>query len=295
MVYKRDQKALRDQYNTTQIVPVMSVGNMAQTSIVENSTLTAATTYTGSASVLGVSNFYAIATNTHSANDSGNIAMEFDLYRKDIFLGTLTAGGTVGDSATETFFIDSDLVAAGDTIKWRVSAAHTSDYNLDLFLAFNPKQSTVGGTATLTIDGYDSAGDYIKVTEQYPITAQKIYEVPFNVAAGAAASGTTSEYIDMDGYNSLNFTITSTNTAAGTMQMQVYVTQQDDGTAASACTYQDVTADLETASATSFSTSTTIRDTNNFFAGYKYVKFELVQATSAGTSAFKLETTKFWA
>jgi len=291
--YKRSKEALRDEYATTQLVPTMNVGNIAQLTIVGNATLTAATTYSGSTSVLGYSNFNVIMTNTHSANDSDNIAMEFDMYRKDVFLGTLTAGGTVGDSATETFLIDSDLLAAADKIKYRISANHSADYNLDLFLAFNPRQSSSGGTATTTISGYDSGTGALKVIEQDPLTAQKVYSVPFSVAAGAAASGATSEYIDMDGYNSLNFSINSVNTAASTMLMQLAVTQTDDGTAASACTYFDVTTSF--VSATAFSTSTYIADTSKFFGGFKYVKFSLTQATSAGTSSFKLETTKFWA
>jgi hypothetical protein len=289
---KRSKEVLRDQLDTVQFVPTMNVGSMAQYSIVTDATLTATTTYTGSVSVLGFSNFNVIMTNTHSANDSGNIAMEFDLYRKGVFRGTLTAGGTVGDSATSSFLIDSDLLAAADIVKYRVSANHSADYNLDLFLAFNPRQSSLGGTAAITILGYDSGTGAIKVIEQDPITAQKVYSVPFSVAAGAAASGTTSEYIDMDGYNSLNFTLTS---SGDNMSMTVGVTQTDDGTAASACTYLDVTSEVHTAGLSIFTATTSIRDTTNFFAGYKYVKFSLAQATSAGTSAFKLEATKFWA
>lgn len=288
--YKRSKEALRDEYATTQLVPTMNVGNIAQLTIVGNATLTAATTYSGSTSVLGYSNFNVIMTNTHSANDSDNIAMEFDMYRKDVFLGTLTAGGTVGDSATETFLLDSDLLAAADKIKYRISANHSADYNLDLFLAFNPRQSSSGGTATTTISGYDSGTGALKVIEQDPLTAQKVYSVPFSVAAGAAASGTTSEYIDMDGYNSLYFTTTST----GQMSLTVGVTQTDDGTAASACTYVDVTAEVHTAGLSIFTATTSIRNGTHFFAGYKYVKFSLTQATSAGTAAYKLETTKMW-
>lgn len=104
-------------------------------------------------------------------------------------------------------------------------------------------QSDVNGYLKVAPKSYDSVSDTTKVTSQNPEHSQHVEETLADVTNETSA--TNFYYLDMDGYRYFSFQVeTSGTTPVDTLTVTIEATNQDDGTAAASCTYQDVTSAL---------------------------------------------------
>jgi len=99
---------------------------------------------------------------------------------------------------------------------------------------------TADGSDFGQIAGYDTGTDSVKVFEVNPVSDHHVEETLADVTNETSA--TSHYYMDMDGYRYFSLQLeTSGGTPADTLTVTVEATNQDDGTAATSCTYQDVT------------------------------------------------------
>jgi len=135
------------------------------------------------------------------------------------------------------------------------------------------------------IKGYDSGTDSLKGFEVSPLSSHHVEETLLD--AEDIADGTTYYYMDMDGYKT--FSIQGDN-VAGTIVVTLEATNQDDGTAAASCDYQDLTTVL-TGGASENSDFFWIVDTPTPF---KYVRVKLVTSGGANGDDLSLYSKKMY-
>lgn len=128
--------------------------------------------------------------------------------------------------------------------------------------------------------GYSSAVDGKKVIVLNPQSDAYAGEVLADVTNGA--DDTYYYYLDMSGYRRGGFQFVLDG-GSGSVTVTVEGTLQDDGTAASSCTYADITsATFGVASTTS---STIWIDDTGKLGLYKYIRVKVVASTSAADDA----------
>jgi len=172
-------------------------------------------------------------------------------------------GGGIYKSALDTYG-DNDAVPFHFDVNGRLmTTSELIDYADD-------SNFTVASDKVIALGGYYSAaGDNVDDTDigvlamtinrhlmvrsdsyDTSTTADKSYEIaPLNTkhteetiaTATSQGDGTTYYYWDMDGYRYFSLQIENTDGAAGDNTYTLEATNQDDGTAAASCTYQDVT------------------------------------------------------
>lgn len=141
------------------------------------------------------------------------------------------------DGASVSGDVAHDAVDAGEPVKvggYASSTAPTAVAGADRVNAW----FDLNGRQQVTAQGYDSGTDSMKSFEVSPLSSHHVEET----ATLTNVANATPEYIyiDMDGYRYVSIQIaalTGTDTQTFTLEM----TNQDDGTAAADCTYQDVT------------------------------------------------------
>ncbi len=109
-----------------------------------------------------------------------------------------------------------------------------------------------------------------------------------NVAAGSATNNTFYYYMNMqDPVNFRKLGVQFEWTAGGTGTVTVIFegSLQDDGTADSSCTYQDIT--NQTFGVASYTDDFMALDNNEKLACFKYVRMKVVTLTTDGSTAWK--------
>lgn len=141
------------------------------------------------------------------------------------------------------------------------------------------KVNLIVGKAGIATDA-GAVGDTVPrvtVASDAPVVAH-VEETLATVVNGT--DGTYEYFLDLDGYRAwaVQFTLSG---GSGTVTVTCEATLQDDGTAANACTYQNVTLDLF---AVASATASGIWICDNVFPA-KYVKIKVVAATGGANDA----------
>lgn len=125
---------------------------------------------------------------------------------------------------------------------------------------------------------HDTSTDSKRTFEINPLSEHHVEETLVDEENGT--DGTYYYYVDMDGYKHFSAQM-ELNGGSGTVTATVEATNQDDGTAAASCTYQDVTNALF--GAASFTASNfLIADTA---LSFKYVRYKIVASTGGANDA----------
>jgi len=137
---------------------------------------------------------------------------------------------------------------------------------------------TTGGSLNVQSDAYDSGTGSDKVYNINPLNELHFEETLADVTNGT--DGTYYYYVDMDGAKHFSAQLELSG-GSGTCTVTVEATNQDDGTAAASCAYQDVTNGLF--GAASYTASDfLIADTAMSF---KYIRYKVVASTAAANDA----------
>ncbi len=125
---------------------------------------------------------------------------------------------------------------------------------------------------------HDSGTDSKKVFEINPLSEHHLEETLADETNGT--DGTYYYYVDMDGYKHFSSQLELSG-GSGTCTVTVEATNQDDGTAAASCTYQDVTSGLFNAASYTAS-DFLIADTAQSF---KYIRYKVTASTGGANDA----------
>lgn len=128
--------------------------------------------------------------------------------------------------------------------------------------------------------GYLPAFNANQVSAVNPAWSRSAYETVVDVTN--ETDGTNNYYLDMDGFKRLDMQLII-GAGSGSMTVTVEGTIQDDGTAASSCTYVDVT--NAAYGAASFTASNVLNDAAEYMGGFKYVKIKSVSSTGGANDA----------
>lgn len=127
-------------------------------------------------------------------------------------------------------------------------------------------------------DAFDTGTEADKIFDVNPLDEQHLEETLAAVTNGT--DGTYYYYVDMDGYKYFSSQLELSG-GSGTCTVTVEATNQDDGTAPSSCTYQDVTNGLF--GVASYTASNfLIADTAQSF---KYIRYKVVASTGGANDA----------
>lgn len=141
---------------------------------------------------------------------------------------------------------------------------------------------TVGRSMKVRDDAYDSLTQSNKTAEVNPLNMQYVGETLLDLT-NIAQTTTAYAYLDMAGYRYFSLQgETSGATPTDVLTVTVEATNQDDGTAAASCTYQDVTTSL-------FGVASWV-DTDFFgivdtAGAFKYVRVKYNTSTGGGNDA----------
>jgi len=141
------------------------------------------------------------------------------------------------DGASVSGDVAHDGVDAGEPVKiggYAASSAPVAVAEADRVNAW----FDLSGRQQVTSQGYDSGTDSGKVFEVNPVSDH--HEEETQTITNLTSAVAQYMYIDMDGYRTLSIQIASL-TGVDTHTVTLEGTNQDDGTAAASCTYQDVT------------------------------------------------------
>lgn len=127
----------------------------------------------------------------------------------------------------------------------------------------------------LVIAGYDWTSNALRIVETDPINKKHASDTLADVTDGA--DGTYYYYYDMEDYRKSGLQ-TIIDGGSGTNTTTIEMTLQNDGTAESSCTYQDVTNDLF--GSASFTTSQMLIDNAEITALAKYVRVKIIANTT---------------
>jgi len=122
----------------------------------------------------------------------------------------------------------------------------------------------------------DTGTDTFKIYNSSPLSDQHAESTLVDNTNETDA--TTYYYVDMDGYNAMGAQLIISG-GSGTMTVTVEGSLQDDGTAASSCTYGDISTEFGAASWT----ATTILQGQDL--AYKYLRFKTVSSTGGSDDA----------
>lgn len=149
--------------------------------------------------------------------------------------------------------------------------------------AVTPKASLSGISYVMLVneDGSaqpatDTGTDTFKIYNSSPLSDQHAESTLVDNTNETDA--TTYYYVDMDGYNAMGAQLIISG-GSGTMTVTVEGSLQDDGTAASSCTYGDISTEFGAASWT----ATTILQGQDL--AYKYLRFKTVSSTGGSDDA----------
>ena len=144
----------------------------------------------------------------------------------------------------------------------------------------SPLHMNSGGELLVQAKGYDTGTDSNKIFEVNPVSEHHVEETL--ATATVQGNGTTYYYIDMDGYRYFSIQCTNTSGGEGDNTYTLEATNQDDGTAAASCAYQDVTTALAGVASWVDINWFAIIDTPSSF---KYVRVKVVRANDDGAPA----------
>lgn len=216
------------------------------------------------------------------------VAETWDRVDGDTKANAITNGFTNGqyciDHRTGTVYGKKAAAGTSDTVSYKIETNASSTpggiaSSVEI-VDSNGDGATVtsGGSLNVQTDGYDSGTDSNKVFEVNPLSEHHVEETLADETNGA--DGTYYYYVDMDGYKHFSAQLELSG-GSGTCTVTVEATNQDDGTAAASCTYQDVTNGLF-GSASYTASDFLIADTAQSF---KYVRYKVVASTGGADDA----------
>lgn len=148
-------------------------------------------------------------------------------------------GSNIGTGSTSGN-VAHDAVDAGNPVKVGFRATNAQ-------IAAVSTNDRTDAMATLygeqIIAGYDYTNEVIGTRENNPICDQHREETLCSLT-NITANTTAYLYIDMDSYKFASFQIQASSGGTDSITITCEASNQDDGTDASSCTYQDVTNDL---------------------------------------------------
>lgn len=151
--------------------------------------------------------------------------------------------------------------------------------------AVRPVADLYGKIATAP---YSWADNVNRVKEQNPINEIYLPGKPVDVTS--EADGTDYEYIDMAGYRHLSLQLIVTS-GSGSVTVTLEGTVQDDGTAASSCTYEDVSSLW---GAASWTADAALTDPSGEAANFRYIRIKRVHSTGGADDSGLTVHTKQW-
>lgn len=131
-------------------------------------------------------------------------------------------------------------------------------------------------------EGYDTSTGSSSTTELDPVSGHHV-ELTLVDLTNISTNTTSYAYFDMDGYRYFSLQLeTSGALPTDVLTVTVEATNQDDGTAAAGCTYQDVTSEFFGVASVVDSDDFLISDTAT---SLKYVRVKIVTSNDAGGDA----------
>lgn len=131
----------------------------------------------------------------------------------------------------------------------------------------------------LVLAGYDWTSNLLNVAEQDPISEHYVGVTLADVTDyDDAGPSTINYYTDMDGYTrwALQYDL---DNGSGTVDLKIYATWQDDGTAPASCAYIDQTNALTGAAVINGTSTGVAIDNAGLLESAKYIKFEIESNT----------------
>jgi hypothetical protein len=213
---------------------------------------------------IGAGNVDTLTPRVTLATDDAGVAF---LSTIDTSLLTVSGAVALDDSSLAPF--PSILLSGGE---YRASATEYADGDAAIL------QTDINGNLKVRTNGYDSGTDSNKVFEVNPISDHHVEETL--VENATEADGTNYYYVDMDGYKNFSAQI-EVIPGSGSMTVTLEATNQDDGTVAASCTYQDVTTALTGVASTIVDDFWIV----NTPTAFKYLRYKTVSATGAADDA----------
>ena len=182
----------------------------------------------------------------------------------------------------DSVFADSAVFTAGTSKGLAVGGTYESTETSVSSGDFATFRVTEDGHLKTRSDAYDSSTQADKVAEVNPVSAHYVGETLLDLT-NIAQTTTAYAYLDMAGYRYFSLQgETSGATPTDVLTVTVEATNQDDGTAAASCTYQDVTTSL-------FGVASWV-DTDFFgivdtAGAFKYVRVKYNTSTGGGNDA----------
>mgnify|MGYP001548464897 CR=1 FL=1 len=231
----------------------------------------------GKKATTGVSDTVAYKIETNASSTPGGVSSEVEIVDSsgnnvDTTEDTASSGRGFNVYGTRADFDGSALPELADTEGDSVSQSRSGE-GVAYVMLVNADGSAVGQIA-----GYDPGTDSNKMFEINPLSEHHVEETLADVTNGA--DGTYYYYVDMDGYKHFSSQLELSG-GSGTCTVTVEATNQDDGTAAASCTYQDVTSGLF-GSASFTASNFLIADTAQSF---KYIRYKVVASTTGADDA----------